>query len=842
MLMLNRLIECGEKLAKIFGDKTDFGVDCKEKEEKERKDGRKNQEANFIEHTVLSNFLHYEAFDQNSNIYINKNSFGFILEAVPLIGANDETINILTSLLTDVIPSGIDLQFLLWGSNKIGDILDKFKDRRSGNGEIFEWLAQKRIDFLKQGVNKSLTASNSFLLRDLRLFIVVSKAGRSSDAANTELMELRDSISSSLKSINMASRNLDVEGFLSLLTDLVNPSADIYPAQKKWNKFDSLSLQITDPEYKTTVLPNSLKFESENQKLDIRAFTIKEWPSTAKLSMMTDSIGQLFNASLQFPCPFVLSFSLRVLDPEKATIKTQYKFMNVDKTARSPLAKFMPLIDREHHDWNYVRTRLAEGDKLAKGFFQVLILSQEDQAMSAERKVRDLYMANGWKLKKEMYLQFQSWLAMLPMRMSEGMYDDLNLLGRMRTITASNAINLAPIQGEWKGSPTPSLLLPGRRGQLATWNPFDNTEGNYNIAISAASGRGKSMFTQEYITCLLGSGAKVWVIDVGRSYEKTCKILGGAFVEFKPDQHISLNPFTFIKDFESSLDMLKPLLVIMVRPNANATDEEISFLEKALKAAWNEKGNDASITTVATWLSKQENSTCQNLAHLLYTYTKDGMYGKYFEGPSNIDLDNPFVVLELQELKSKKDLQKIVLLVLMYQISEAMYLGDRSQIKSCVIDEAWDLLGGDNTAAAKFIETGYRTARRFRANFVTITQSINDYFKNPASIAAFENSDYNIILGQNAESIDQLKTSGRFNLNAFSERLFKSLRKTDDYSECVIKDPVGMSVHRIIFDPYSRILYSSKGDEFEAVNNLVAQGLSLRDAVEIVAKKFDGES
>ena len=428
---------------------------------------------------------------------------------------------------------------------------------------------------------------------------------------------------------------------------------------------------------------------------------------------------------------------------------------------------------------------------------------------------------------------------MLPMRMSEGMYDDLSLMGRMRTLTASNAITLAPIHGEWKGTPTPSLLLPGRRGQLATWNPFDNTEGNFNIAIAAASGKGKSMFTQEYITCLVGSGAKVWVIDVGRSYEKTCKMLGGAFIEFTKENYISLNPFTAIKDFESSLAMLKPLLSVMARSSTNTSDEETSFLEKALKAAWDEKGNEASITTVASWLKGQNNETCKILANLLYSYTADGMYGRYFEGASNIDLDSFFVVLELQELKSKKDLQKIILLVLMYQISEAMYLGSRNQIKSCVIDEAWDLLGGDNDGAAKFIEAGYRTARRYKANFVTITQSINDYFKNATSRAALENSDYNVILGQKPESIDQLRTSGRFNLSSYGERLFKSLRKTDDYSECIIKDPVGMSVHRIVFDPYSRILYSSKGDEFEAVNTLVAQGNSLRDAIEIVARKFN---
>src|SRR6202030_3159520 len=139
-----------------------------------------------------------------------------------------------------------------------------------------------------------------------------------------------------------------------------------------------------------------------------------------------------------------------------------------------------------------------------------------------ERKVRDLYRANGWKLRKEAFLQFQSWLAMLPMMMSEGLYDDLRLFGRLRTVNAFAAANLLPLQGEWKGMQRPSLLLPGRRGQIAIWNPFDNPDGNYNVAIAAKSGSGKSVLTQEYIVALLGSGGRVWVIDVGRSYEKTC--------------------------------------------------------------------------------------------------------------------------------------------------------------------------------------------------------------------------------------------------------------------------------------------------------------------------------
>jgi conjugal transfer ATP-binding protein TraC len=39
--------------------------------------------------------------------------------------------------------------------------------------------------------------------------------------------------------------------------------------------------------------------------------------------------------------------------------------------------------------------------------------------------------------------------------------------------------------------------------------------------IVAATGKGKSVFCNRLTTSYLGLGAKIWTIDVGRSYEKT---------------------------------------------------------------------------------------------------------------------------------------------------------------------------------------------------------------------------------------------------------------------------------------------------------------------------------
>ena len=82
-------------------------------------------------------------------------------------------------------------------------------------------------------------------------------------------------------------------------------------------------------------------------------------------------------------------------------------------------------------------------------------------------------------------------------------------------------------------------------------------------------------------------------------------------------------------------------------------------------------------------------------------------------------------MLELEELKAKKDLQMVVLLIIMYRITREMYFF-RSRKKIVIIDEAWDLLSGG--ATGEFIEAGYRRARKYKGAFMSATQGVDDYY------------------------------------------------------------------------------------------------------------------
>ena len=136
----------------------------------------------------------------------------------------------------------------------------------------------------------------------------------------------------------------------------------------------------------------------------------------------------------------------------------------------------------------------------------------------------------------------------------------------------------------------------------------------------------------------------------------------------------------------------------------------LTALGSAIKRVWDAKGRAATITDIYELLQTGRLSNegeyerdLSRLATALEPYTRHGVYASYFEGEANIQFDKDFVVLELEELKSKKDLQSVVMQLIMYRITQEMYR-DRSRRKLVIIDESWDLMG--TGASGGFIEAG----------------------------------------------------------------------------------------------------------------------------------------
>ncbi|MDF6860999.1 type IV secretion system protein TraC, partial [Escherichia coli] len=127
------------------------------------------------------------------------------------------------------------------------------------------------------------------------------------------------------------------------------------------------------------------------------------------------------------------------------------------------------------------------------------------------------------------------------------------------------------------------MMFFGRRGTPTFLDFYSNQQGNYNVFVAGVSGSGKSVTMNEVVSAYRGIGARVWVIDVGRSYQNLIRLQKGTFLEFTPSTKLCINPFTWVGtddelDFKAEMRMLKPMIGRMASPNAPLTEFQYALI------------------------------------------------------------------------------------------------------------------------------------------------------------------------------------------------------------------------------------------------------------------------
>lgn len=795
----------------------------------------------------LASYLPDDVYDEEADIYPYQQASHLMFECTTLIGASEETVTILTSILTDILPPDSCFQALFWGSPKIGAMIDEMENQRNQGGEVLKALAHRRAEFYRKGVFNSLLKESNFVLRDFRLFLCISIPRKSIEEDRMLLTSLRGDITNNLKSVNILCKNLSVDQVIGLKREWLFPTNSLHEEEAIYNPNTEIRFQLTDIEACMRVTSNQIEIERDDDTQVIKCLSVRQYPKTPVQWQMGDLFGKLFNTSLQITCPFLFSFAVRIKDKDKVMATLDAKYADEGQNAKQPfIAKWVKNFNKKYAEIEELRERLSGDDSLVDTYYNVLLFTNPENVRRDVRRAKDVFRGNQFDLRTPTGLQLQTLLASMPFAPAEGMFDDFKAFGRIRPLTSFNTVNLLPIQGEWKGSGRFAQIYPQRRGQFTAIYFFDNVVRNYNVAIVAPPGKGKSFLMNDYIQSLLSQGGFVYIIDVGGSYAKSCEMLGGQLIDFSNHSELSLNLFSTI-DAEAKNDIafkdvhnqLIQLVGMMARPSGNITDEERSHIEKAIEAMWRKHRNATTITLIAQHLESSEDPISQNIGRLLYSYTKDGRYGNYFEPPCSLDFKKNLVILELGGLDGNKDLQRIVLKILMYQITNAMYYTPKHIPKSCLIDESYELLSDSGAGGnANFINEGYRRAPKYGGNFITVTHGLDDYDNNPTAKMCYDNAYYKIFLGASKSTIDTLKRSNQ--LDAYGERLIRSLKITNEYSEFLMMCEETTTVHRLIVDPFSRVLNTTRGTEVEAIKRLMAKGHSLTDAITQVAQEVYG--
>lgn len=810
----------------------------------------------------LSAFLPWRVYDPASGLYLNRQSRGFVLEVAPLVGATDQVGEILTQFFSDGLPPGARVQVLHWMSPRIGRVVDGWFALRYAAGGVYEQMARHRAEHLKAGVWASLSQDAPFHVRQHRVILSVG-VPVTAKAGPEELTATRDALQSALKSLEIDSRGLGPEALIELVDELTSPTTASAADPVAYSALDPIADQAVRRDIELQIEPARMRLRTERFRMvgreadgtprigavlpdcfDLRHFGVRAIPKRWAPWDMARLIGDLFSSKLRMPCPVATICCFIVPDETTARSRANFKFMRTTSLAESRSARFVPGLREQQAEWQYVQEQLSNGRKLVRLYYGLLMYAPEGQGDRYEEQVRSVYSAAGWELIDERFLQIQGLLAAMPLSFADGLAEDMDRLKRLRTRLTTEAASLVPVQGEYLGGGLPHLLLLGRRGQPFYWSPFENAAGNHNVAVIGKSGSGKSVLLQELVAALRGAGARVLVLDDGRSFEHSARLQGGQFVEFTLSSGIGLNPFSMVDAERAAADedyrlecmtFIRTIIGQMARFTGQLTDAERGLVDEAVNRVWQQRQTGGSIDDVADCLA-EDAVMGANLAASLKPYRASGTYGSFFAGPATLSLEAPFAVFEMAELRNKVELRAVVLAAILFSIMQMMMSRPRQELKAILLDEAHQHLRGGSIAEAVALLA--RTIRKYRGSLITATQSLNDYYLEDGSKAALENSDWMLVLQQKPESIADFRKSARFEMDDAAETLLRSVKRHgDEYSEVYIKGPDMAVLGRLVLDRYSATVYSSSPTVFAAIEDLVRQGASMAEAIDRVARR-----
>jgi len=803
---------------------------------------RKLEKTVIPQHLRAAGIIPVLAYDEDSHLFLMDDysmGFGFLCE--PLCAADEKVQERMGGFLNQEFPPKTTLQFLLLRSPDINHDLYRMMGLRDGfRHELLKSVIKERMAFLRQHTTERLFARtdkgiyDNGLIQDLKLFVtckVPIGSSRPNESELRQLAQLRTKVESSLQTVGLRPRTLTAVSYIRTMSSILNwgEEASWRHDATGWETDKPICEQVFDYGTDLHVSKDGIQLGPCHVKL----MSAKKLPDAFYFGDALSYVGDLSggNSSIKENYMVVTTLFFPEVESTKSSLERKRQF--TVNQAYGPMLKFVPVLADKKEGFDMLYKSLKEGAKPLKITYSVVLFApSKERVEAAAMAARNIWRESRFELMEDRFVALPMFLNCLPFCTDREAVRDLF---RYKTLTTEQAAVILPVFGEWKGTGTYHAALISRNGQLMSLSLHDSNT-NKNLVIAAESGSGKSFLTNELIFSYLSEGAQVWVIDAGKSYQKLADMLDGDFVHFEEGTHVCLNPFEFIQNYKDEEDAIVSLVCAMASAKGLLDEWQISALKQVLSCLWEEKGQAMKVDDIAQrCLSEENDQRLKDIGQQLYAFTSQGSYGRYFSRKNNVSFQKQFTVLELDELQGRKHLRQVVLLQLIYQIQQEVFLGERNRKKVVIVDEAWDLLKEGEVSV--FMEHAYRKFRKYGGSVVIATQSINDLYENAVGRAIAENSASMYLLGQTEETVESVKRSGRLSLSEGGFHTLKSVHTIQGvYSEIFIKSKTGMGVGRLIVGDFQKLLYSTDPVDVNAIDGFIKQGFSLPEAIRAVMR------
>ncbi|KLE06313.1 conjugal transfer protein TraG [Aliarcobacter butzleri L352] len=667
-----------------------------------------------------------------------------------------------------------------------------------------------------------------------------------------KLLDVKNHIKNILATNSFFPVELELENLKPIFWELLNPkhsfnSIPKYDSKKLFNK------QVVSSENIINIEDTHIKIGRKN---NANSFVGKSWITLSPASLsdyahiqdfgkkLGDYITQACNTN-QFNDTFMVTLNVnKVPRSENISIGKKQNSL-VNKRVKNTDTK---LLDKKAEAQS-VNKRLKDFEPLFNMDLVVLIAGENYELADKNATSVQTFWASGGEtsgivLGRNNSAHLPIFLNSLPLGLTKDYFEIIQ--GNPFKLFADQVAPFAPVEADYKGN-YPNNLFISKRGQLAGFD-FFQTSASKNGYIIARSGAGKSVLLNYMVLNAHTRGDRIFITDIGGSYEPICAELGGQYIEIDLDKPISFNPFSDLKeltleDLNFFSDWIYSLGASKLKSEALKLQNIIKpKLQEIIRNLFDDLGSNLEISDIRDGIKKIEDSRYQDFAIALTPFCKGELYGDFLTGKSQINLNNQLAVLELGKVENIQEIRDAMIFIWEYHKSNAVYKQEKDAEHGgrrilVIIDEVHKFLG-KNEMMDDAIEQAYRRFRKHLASIWIATQSFEDINNNDGLTRAgrviLANSPWKIFLGQEETSLNMLFASSAFKFDHIEEQLIRAVTTVKpEYSELFIITPEQQKIpYRLVMNKYFYYLTTTDQDDKRKVyNTMKLHNLSKKDAI-----------
>lgn len=386
--------------------------------------------------------------------------------------------------------------------------------------------------------------------------------------------------------------------------------------------------------------------------------------------------------------------------------------------------------------------------------------------------------------------------------------------------------------------------------------------GNNNMFVLSGSGGGKSYLMAHICRSYLELGFHVVVVDVGRSYETLCRLMGGVYLTYEEASPIRFNPFYVPgggePDLEKKESIKSLLMALWKRSDEEQYRSEYVTISGALRGYYGMLADRPEVfpcfDTFYDYMEgeyaemlrgqgvKAKEFNLENFLYVLRPYRSGGEFDFLLNARENLDLlSSNCIVFELSNLAGHPILLTVVTMVIV-EVFMNKVRSLRGVRKMIVIEEAWKAIA--NSGMADEIRGWVKTLRKYMGKLALVSQDVEDIINSPIiKQAVINSSDIKILL-------DQSKFQNRFGqiqaLLGISDKQkaeILSINKGHDpgpmYKDCWIGlGPVWSRVFRLETSEEEYWAYTSEEGDKVKLEAAAKEAGSLSKGISVMAERM----